>query len=97
MLHGGAQDGLLFGSKDGPEHPVKVWPRKEENPRLSSFPKCVAEMQLGPGITVNGCDDAAIQPRRAEEAGLPTLRSQSLGGSGSAGGPSYEKSPRCWT
>ena len=31
---------------------VKIWPRKEENCRLSSFPKCVAGMQLDPGITV---------------------------------------------
>jgi hypothetical protein len=32
---------------------VKISPRKQENCGLSSFPKCVAKMQLDPAITVN--------------------------------------------
>jgi hypothetical protein len=72
MLHTQARDELLFSDQDmatqgfGP----KYGHGKEENCRLSSFPKCVAGMQPDPGITVNCCGHAAIEPRRAEVAGL---------------------------
>jgi len=56
MLHTQAQDGLFFRIKT--KESVKIWPRKEETCRLSSFPKCVAGMQLDPGITVNYCAGA---------------------------------------
>src|SRR5439155_24155548 len=54
------ETGCFFGSQYGHQgFGTKIWPRKEENCGLSSFPKCVAGMQPDPGITVNCCGDAA--------------------------------------
>ncbi len=72
--HPGTRRVVFFRSNYGHQRfGPKYGHARKENCRLSSFPKCVAGMQPDPGITVNGCGDAAIQPRCAEEAGLRAL------------------------